>query len=269
MNTKLATASVTLVWALLGAFVVPARGSGPSEQIAHGQILWGERIITVTGSAAPSPKAANAAEARLGAERAARLDAWRNILEAVKGVTLSSSQTVGASLDASPQIMAKVQGVLRNFKVLDTKYYSDGGVDVVVSMPLDGVLLTTVAPQQATSTIASEGEAEYTGLIVQAKGIGAKPALLPRILDQSGAEIFAAHMLDPQAYQRHGVAGYANDTKSAIEHERTGKKPLVISASSSSGQQNTDLVLADADASKLRATNLSFLAQGKVMIVID
>ena len=38
------------------------------------------------------------------------------------------------------EMRSKIEGVARNFKVLKTKYYSDGGVDLVVRMSLDGQL---------------------------------------------------------------------------------------------------------------------------------
>ena len=67
------------------------------------------------------------------------------------------------------------------------------------------------------------------------------------------------------------VAGYANDVDSAIKHDRTGTKPLVIKAFAAAGADNTDVVISASDAAKLRDTNknLTFLTQGKVMIVID
>ena len=69
---------------LLISSVVQAE-DGVVQTVAHGQIHWSNGTITATGSGAPSLKAANVAVARLGAERAAKMDARRNILGDFKG----------------------------------------------------------------------------------------------------------------------------------------------------------------------------------------
>src|SRR5262245_10929441 len=58
-----------------------ARAQDVAQEVpGHGKINWTDKTITVTGSGAPNLKAANVAVARLGAERAAKMDAFRNIL---------------------------------------------------------------------------------------------------------------------------------------------------------------------------------------------
>ena len=48
-------------------------------------VNWSGQIVKATGAGAPDLKAQNAAQARLGAERAALTDAFRNLLAQVKG----------------------------------------------------------------------------------------------------------------------------------------------------------------------------------------
>lgn len=109
-----------------------------------GRIDSQTRTIRCTGRAAPSPSAVNVAMARIGAEKAALLDAQRNLLE-----TLKSSKIDGFG-DAlkDPGLTARVLGVMKGCKVVDKHYYSDGGVDVDVELPLDVVIASlTPAPQ--------------------------------------------------------------------------------------------------------------------------
>src|SRR5687768_9122060 len=53
-------------------------------------VNWEGQVLKATGSGAPDPRAATPAQARLGAERAAKLDAFRNLLEQARGVQLSA-----------------------------------------------------------------------------------------------------------------------------------------------------------------------------------
>jgi hypothetical protein len=68
-----------------------------------------------------------------------------------------------------------------------------------------------------------------------------------------------------------GLAGYAKDIDQAKADARTGDKPVVIKALRLAKKSKTDLVLSNADADKLRApdTNLKFLTEGRVIIVVD
>lgn len=258
-----------------GAFAIllwastAAASDDVSQTVGHGQINYSDQTITVTGSGAPSLNAANVAVARLGAERAAKLDAMRNVLEAVKGVRLSGQKTAAQAIDASPEMKAKVDGVVRNFKVTDTKYYSDGGVDVIVSVPLKDVLdvLLPTAGSTSASALAPAPEADPSGVVVNAKGLNVLPALAPRLLDEAGKELFSAAAVTKDALKRHGVAVYSRSLDKALKNDRVGAKPWVIKAQKVAADQ-ADLVIAAADASKLSQL-AAILADGRLVIVTD
>ncbi len=78
-----------------------------TQAIGNGEINWGEQVIRATGSGAPNPDAPNVAAARLGAERAAKADALRNILETVKGAigldVSKGTYQLGPMLTFNPQ----------------------------------------------------------------------------------------------------------------------------------------------------------------------
>jgi hypothetical protein len=262
--------SSAVALAQAGTAQVPADPSAVSQPVGHGQINWTNKTITATGSGAPDLKAANVAVARLGAERAAKMDALRNIIEAVKGVRVSGGSSAANTMDTSPEIKAKVEGAVRNFKVLDTKYYSDGGVDVIVQVPLDGVLLETLVPQAGAKAQASGADSSgTTGVIVNAKGLKVIPALAPRLVDDKGGELYGAQLVNKDALRAGGVASYVKSLDQATKDGRVAGKPLVIKAAKlADGSNGSDVVIGAEDAAKLAGLK-SLLAQGKVIIVTD
>jgi len=80
------------------------------QVVDKGEINWAEQSIRATGSGAPNPDAPNIAAARLGAERAAKADALRNILETVKGVRIDSETLVVNAMTQNDVIRTRVQG---------------------------------------------------------------------------------------------------------------------------------------------------------------
>ena len=143
------------------------------EKLAHGEINWTTKSVQATGSGAANLNLPNVAAIRLNAERAAKLDAYRNILETLKGIRVSAKQ-MGKEALAKQEIKAQVEGIVRGCKVVDTHYYSDGGVDVVLRCPLDGGLATSLAPVGGQKPVTAEGPNVYTGLVVDARGLGVK-----------------------------------------------------------------------------------------------
>src|SRR5207253_9605526 len=77
------------------------------------------------------------AVARLGAERAARLDAYRNALELLKGLEVQSGGSVASLLQNDATLRTRVEGSLKGVKPVKTHYYSDGGVSLDIEVPLD------------------------------------------------------------------------------------------------------------------------------------
>jgi hypothetical protein len=239
------------------------------QSVGHGQVHWGDNTVTATGSGAPSLKAANVAVARLGAERAAKMDAFRNILEAVKGVRLSSGQSVSAMMDTSPQLKSRVEGVLRSFKVVDTRYYSDGGVDVVVQAPLTGVILDALLPKAGSSEDKTTGVmSEHTGLVVNARGLALTPAISPRLVDEDGNVVYSAAFVNRDAALQRGIATYHKSVDAATKSKRVASKPVLVKAMKLAAPGSSDLVIGAADLAKV-ASAKNALQQGRIVIVVD
>jgi hypothetical protein len=235
-----------------------------------GSIDWQRKVVKCTGTGAPNLRdsAENVAVARIGAERAAKLDALRNCMEALKGVAIKSGETVGGALSGDSGLKSKVEGVVRGFKVIGApRYYSDGGVEMDVEVPLEGALTEMLMPKtEAAPAPAAQATNKASGLIVDARGFKVSPALAPRILDESGQELYGPSYLAAEA-RTQGGAAYARDVQTARKQlvSRIGDRPLVVKAI---GARGADLVIGKADAETLKGEQ-KLLADGRVVIVTD
>lgn len=249
--------------------VGPARADDKQavvEKLEHGEVNWTHKTIQATGSGAPNLKLPNVAQVRLQAERAAKLDAYRNILETLKGVKITATDLGGDPL-ANGQIRTQVQGIIRGCRTIDTRYYSDGGVDVVVQCALDGGLSTVLAPVKGHLAVKTDGEAKYSGLIIDAVGLKAPPALAPRV--KAGNEaVYAREMVNPNALRQHGAAAYTRSVDEAKRNKRVGSNPLILKAIGL-GDVASDILISPEDAKKLEGQNLTFLAEARVVIATD
>jgi hypothetical protein len=239
-----------------------------------GTVDWQKKVVRCTGTGAPNLQASqgNVAAARIGAERAARLDALRNCLEGMKGVKITSAETVGGAIAGDAALRSRVEGVVKGFQVVGKpRYFSDGGVELDVEVPLDGVGEVVLPPARDPAPAAREAAvppaAVASGLLVDARGSGLQPALAPRLVDEKGLEVYSATLVAPEVRKQRGVAAWAKDPEVARKElaERLGDRPLLVKAR---GAQGSDLQLSDADAAALRSAP-DLLAQARVVIVTD
>ena len=282
-------------------------GQGYVQQVGTtGNVNWTQQIIRCTGIGAPNPNLPMAAQ-RAGAYRAAKLDAFRNLLETVKGVYLSSETTVENALLVSDIIRTKVEGRLNGFQIVDTRHMSSADVEVDVEVPITGIILDALLPSDfgggtlATGghllcptcgqpwpagkpvppgvTLIQAGESSgqvatssvYTGLVVDARGLGMRPAMAPKILDDQGDEVYGTKFVSRDYAVEIGMVGYEKDINRARMNERVADNPLVVKAVEASGPNKTDVVISSADAMKIHnaAANMNFMQHCKVMVILN
>ncbi len=247
-----------------------------------GSIDWSERSIIATGIGAPNPDLPEAAQ-RPAAMRAAQQIALRNALETIKGIFINSSTTVQNFMVTNDVVSSSVSGYVKGFEQDGrTKYMSDGSVEISMKVPLDGVgglgdmlLGSSISDQPAISKFEgnkAKKEQIFTGLIVNCKGLAIKPALSPRILDESGREVYGSAYVSRDWAIKYGVVGYSKEVEAAAKlADRIGNNPGQIKGMKAHGENSTDVVIGNDDAADIRsaAKNLKFLSECRVIFVVD
>jgi hypothetical protein len=244
-----------------------------------GKVDWTTGVLTAVGIGAPPAQPATAAQARAMAERAAQVVAYRNLLEAVKGVRVDSTTTVENFIVTSDVIRTEVSGIIQGAMIMDKKYMSDGSVEVTVGMKLTGALADALLPKTPltpptglTGTLAPATPGQlYTGLIVDARGLGVKPAMAPKILNEDGKEVYGSAWINRDYAVREGMVGYLKDPVQAQTNPRVADKPLMVKALKVAGDARVDMVITNADAAMLHnaSENLSMLQKCRVIILVD
>ena len=331
---------VTGIFLAMALWVPSAPAAGEKdvlERLPSGVINWTQGLITAKGSGAPPTGITVISQARLMAERAAKADALRNLLEAVKGVRVDADTTVENFTTKNDVVMTRVSGIVKGATVVDKRYLSDGGVEVTVVVYLTGELLAVMLqelpplttplmpapaipfidkplppsrpipppipppqdkkvplPPQEKKVIpppaveerkppaAPEVQAkieekldlkklEYTGLIVDARKLGLRPALIPKILNQKGEMVYSSQSLAQRELIKMGLVGYAKDVDAASKNQRVTADPCIVPGLNAAGEKKTDVVISNRDAQMVLTTApyTGYLKNGRVMIVYD
>ena len=267
------------------AFVLSGiSAQGVVTQLDKGSSNYSEQAITAIGIGVVPSNAVNAGQARRMALRIAKQDAMRQLIEIVNGVTLTSETTMsGAMVD--DVINTKVQGFIRGARpVGQPKYLSDTSVEMEYSVPMSGISdivlppvtvpATTQAPNNNQPAAAANNTTQaggVTGIIIDARGLKARPAMAPRILDQNGNAIYGPGKYSRQYAVKNGVAGYSKTLESAQQDQRVVGNPMVVKGVGTSGTNRTDITISNADVSKIDMANRNYkvLNDCRVLILID
>ena len=273
------------IFALVVVVLLAIPLSGYAEQgqdlIEHGDkgtINWSKGIAQATGIGAPPEKLYGKPSARPMALRAAKLDAYRNILEVIKGVRIDSTTIVEDYAIESDIIMSKVEGMVQGAEVVKKEYLSDGTVEITMQMDMRGgfsqlVLPAEIKPLESIKSVMplQSSSSVYTGLVVDARGLHARPAMSPKVQDARGQEVYGSAFVSREFAVQQGMSGYAKNVASASANQRVTDNPLVVKGLRVEGAGRSDIVISNADASMLRSAseNLSFMKKCRVMIVVD
>ena len=263
----------------------------------NGSINYGDRTIQAIGIGFIPENVINAGQARRSAMRIAKQDALRQLIEIVNGVNVTSETTVsGAMFD--DVIKTQVQGAIRGARRIgDPKYLSDTSVEVVyevkmadisrVLLPMaekaptltfDNVNVTVsgtvaAAPEQQQAGTADTGvkSGGVTGIIIDGTGLGLRPAMSPRILNQGGSVVYGPGQYSRDYAAANGVVGYAKSLDQAKSDTRVQGNPLIIRGASTSGSSSADVIISNTDAGKLAVADgaAGLLKNCRVMIVLD
>lgn len=115
--------------------VDPSVVTGWSQQLL--KLVRTVATIRATGSGTRPQGASSAAQARLLAERAAKADAYRNLLEAAYGVLVTSSTSVKDLATQNDSVRTTLNGFIRGASLVEVRHLDDGSVEVEMEIRLN------------------------------------------------------------------------------------------------------------------------------------
>lgn len=220
-------------------------------------------------------------------------------LAVLKAASYDRDWTVGSYLSSHPVAQRRLERMNLASQRLGTKYLSDGTVSTEYEYPLTGAVLglmlpVTSAPRLLGRTACPccgqpwpEGKEpgpgvrlvpyetgaapEYTGILIDAKGLEYRPALFPRVVTESGDEVIGADFAKPEQVAQSGLVGCFTDRTQALTSDRIGSNPLIVRALDVAGTNSCDLVVSHADAARIHGSrsNLELLSRCRVGFLVD
>lgn len=245
----------------------------------NGSINWSTGNIVAIGKAAPEDQRDISLESVPGSARA---NANRQIIELLQYIKIDHVLTVGEYASKNDIILAGMEKTARDAVVLKQYYTSALAVEIHIETSMYGGFLQLVLPDEIRqipkiSSLIKKQESEksgkqvFTGLIIDAKGLGVEPVLNPVIVSEQGHDVYNSVFISREFAVQNGVCKYVCSREMAYQDERVGKHPFLVKGLRKEGKPKAAIVISMSDYQKLEnmTERHGFLAECRVTIVID
>jgi len=277
-----------------------ASSAGAAE---NGEINWVGGFVSAVGNGAYAAKG-NMAQARPMAKRAAVADAYRNLLETIKGVKIDSATTVENFSVTQDVIKTQIDGVVKGARIFKEAYepQPDGSVLSTVEMrvcissctestsivqalnieqskeppyvpqkKLQDIEAVNIPPAPKTSKISYDASKPVTGIIINLEGLIFERVLLPVVvaegLGDAPVTVYSAKCVNPAVVRTQGIVRYTDTTDQARSNPRLGSNVMVIPASKITKE---NMIVVKGDAARLiketTAQGNDYLSEAKIVV---
>jgi hypothetical protein len=287
-----------LMWMIAGAVCLLFGYAAADEKASYFEIIGPGSIDWCSGAFLSKgiglPPAKKVADNDIDKEKAfnsSKTQALKNMVSLVMATRIDAKSSVRDIASKSDHVMAKVESLINASKVVKQEYLSDGTVEIQLRMNMYGGFAQLILPKEIeqieTIKTVSAGETEslgndtlsppddvsnnFTGLVVDAIGTQALPAMVPMITNENDKQVYGPAFVSREFAVQHGLCRYMTNTELALKNPIVGNNPLLVKGLRAEGTDRSTVVISNTDAAELlsKSENLTFLKQCRVIIVTD
>jgi len=245
------------------------------QSFERGRVDWTNGIVEAWATGMPPAHALSPAQGRALAETEAETLAREDLIGLLQSIRVDSKSTVKEALGFQSAGDELVAAVLRDSYVVEKSVSANGAVRLTVAIKLNGPFGDLVLPKTIvtikTVEQSQKQEEQFTGLIIDCRGIPLSPAMVPMIVGEDGQVVYGTAYVSRDQALEEGVAAYARGLAKARDNPRVGPKPLMVKGLRTVKGRSSDIVISNADAGKIKGagSNISFLHRGRVLFVME
>lgn len=280
---------LSLVLLILASGSAKAKSPGYVQSVDFGTVDWTRGVILAEAEG-NAPEAVGTREKGFAlARRQAIIEARQHLFKTVRQIRIQGAETVEKLLQKRPGLESKLRELVQTRSRIRTERLQEG-TRVWAEIRLDLQALSRVclredawigASPEPHQDIADQNGSvngsgpfpaakSYTGLVIDARGTGVRPALLFQVFDQQGQVLIGPGQVEPEAAKTKGIVRFFSSLDAAGIEDRVGADPMRFRAAGTAPGQGGDALISDQDALRLALARRAndFVASCDVAVVV-
>ena len=228
-------------------------------------------------------------------QEAARMRAYVLLAETVKGIQLTKLTRIQDESFYTSDFQSKVEAFIKGAQMIGDPDCSVGkeriACEVRLGFILDhpngfsGLVMPELKKKEEEAVkkheiamytpppAAPPVEKNYTGVIIDARGLEISPCMSPRILAKNGEVVYGIMKVDEDYVIKVGIVGFLHEMDEALKSDRVGDNPLLVKAVDADGEGifNFYPIVSDEDAVRILKANekSKFFEKCAVLFIVD
>jgi hypothetical protein len=205
-------------------------------KITDGSINWSKGILQITGGGVAEINGFDLTSSRLSSEKSAVMNSIYRAQRAVLEISFDGKRNIGDKVENRKLISSKLSNHIKKSETETKRYYSDGSVEFVYSVPLknifESILLKNFCIEEENGsktriTFDPDNTNEKEILIVKMLNKKYNPALFPVIAGPDSEVLYDCHSSDQK--ESYGNVRYVSGKYSnLLEKQGLSGKEVVI-----------------------------------------
>ncbi len=203
----------------------------------------------------------------------------KNILAKADSIRFNGDYSLGEVLRNNENILGVFEFLLLHPKIVSSKFTTSGEVENLYEIEVKDIVYDELIPSGAGRGFLRTPEKPsfqdtisfkipYTGLLVDARGIGFVPSFYPRLLNEKEEVVYGVEYVFLPSLKKEGFVSYSFNIFDPAVIKRVGLNPLRIIPLRASG---SNLVISNEDAIKIISSPVlsRWLRDCRIVIVIE
>lgn len=257
---------------------LPILGMGETGNNPSITIDWvkGRLVISRTAMVSPGERG-NIMEGQLKASKTAMEEAFGQFIRSMQYLRVDAYNTAQSILKQNYEKNESLYRYNERMKRYSLRY-DDNTVNVTKIYPFFGKegfahLLVRAGDDEGNFPKYSgyKFTAQFSGLVIDARGLGRIPAFAPRVFDEAHNTVFCVDFMRSDSFERWGAVQYTSDPYYRGFQDRVGNNPFRVVAIRNDKLIETDIAISIEDAAILLQHEESRLSleEGRVIVILD
>ena len=249
----------------------------------HGQVDWRNETVTATGTDRitvndegqpvdpDTGSIISVSEARNMSYERAKEKAVNAAAILISQITVDNESTIMQIIERDPVARARMTRVIHEYTKFRDR--SSGYMETSCELQIKtGYLITALnydfPMEDFPQSDVKASPTPYTSIIVDTRGLGIRPMLLPSIYNENGLEIYGKKYISGDDAVRYLAVSYAYTESEAKKHKKAGQHPFFCAALKN---LNGSPVLSDDDIMRVfsHKKNSAYIKKCRVIFIID